>query len=165
MSLLWKTEFVDLQQTKFLPQPFGQLPYWFAFRAAHAHCHSRNAPKSLLRQRLSNHTAFYHNGNKSFLLDGWWSNLDWQISICFVLENSHSINSSLIQKHVILLHVWMYHQGNDKTPISFVISKHIINSYSNWTIKIRYILVDTKVVLILCALPCLPNKKKSKKYW
>ena len=66
------------------------------------------------------------------------------------------------RKHVILLHVWMYHQGNDKTPISFVISKHIINSYSNWTIKIRYILVDTKVVLILCALPICQTRRRVK---
>ena len=68
----------------------------------------------------------------------------------------------LIQNHVILSHVWMYHQGNDKTPISFVISKHIINSYSNWTIKIRYILVDTKVVLILCALPICQTRRRVK---
>ena len=70
---------------------------------------------------------------------------------------------SLIQNHVILSHVWMYHQGNDKTPISFVISKHIINSYSNWTIKIRYILVDTKLVLILCTLPVWQTRRRAKK--
>ena len=70
---------------------------------------------------------------------------------------------SLIQNHVILSHVWMYHQGNDKTPISFVISKHIINSYSNWTIKIRYILVDTKLALILCTLPVWQTRRRAKK--
>ena len=56
----------------------------------------------------------------------------------------------------------MYHQGNDKTPISFVISKHIINSYSNWTIKIRYILVYTTVVLILYALPVCKTRRRVK---
>ena len=70
---------------------------------------------------------------------------------------------SLIQNHVILSHVWMYHQGNDKTPISFVISKHIINSYSNWTIKIRYILVDTNLALILCTLPVWQTRRRAKK--
>ena len=69
----------------------------------------------------------------------------------------------MLQNHVILSHVWMYHQGNDKTPISFVISKHIINSYSNWTIKIRYILVDTKLALILCTLPVWQTRRRAKK--
>ena len=32
---------------------------------------------------------------------------------------------------VILLHVRIYHQGNDKTPISCVTFEYIINSYSN----------------------------------
>ena len=83
----------------------------------------------------------------------------------FMRSNFTQLNVflSLIQNHVILSHVWMYHQGNDKTPISFVISKHIINSYSNWTIKIRYILVDTKLALILCTLPVWQTRRRAKK--